>query len=331
VTAARKFLTKVAHMNTRLFGGNSMAGIDGEKVRKLREAKGLTQLYVATVVGVTTDTISRWENRRYPNIKQENAEKLAEALDVELQDILEEKAVSEPEPAAEPAAPAEVDKASPGAIPKRQKSIWPRLIPVVLIILALVVIWRYWAGQHQQPDVTIAATRVLPSHVPAGQTFPVVILVDLHGAETSPLILKETLPHGCEAVASAPKYTNVDDRQNILKWISRNGRDKMAFVYLVKTPPTLENGSVLDFSGTVTRKESGSQVPISGRDAITISEFHWADANSDNRIDDEEILTAYDKYAALDALNFDWGEIDDIWSGQGYRWDDEKHAYSVIE
>jgi transcriptional regulator with XRE-family HTH domain len=319
-------------MNTRLFGGNSMAGIDGEKVRKLREAKGLTQLYVATVVGVTTDTISRWENRRYPNIKQENAEKLAAALEVELQDILEEKGGAEPEPEAESTAPAEVDKGVPqGAIPERKKSVWPRLMPVVLIILAVFVVWRYWAGHRQQPDVTVAASRVLPSHVPAGETFPVVILVDLRGVETSPLILKEILPPGCKVVASAPKFTNVDDKQNILKWISRTGRDKMAFVYLVKTPPTLEKGSVLDFSGTVTRKESGSQVPINGKDTITISEFHWADANSDNRIDDEEILTVYDKYAALDALNFDWGEIDDIWSGQGYRWDDEKHAYSVIE
>ena len=65
-----------------------MVKIDGSRVRNLRESKGLTQLYIATVVGVTTDTISRWENNRYPTIRRENALKLAEALEVPLDDIL---------------------------------------------------------------------------------------------------------------------------------------------------------------------------------------------------------------------------------------------------
>ena len=38
--------------------------LDGLRARKIRETKKLTQLYVANVVGVTTDTISRWENNR---------------------------------------------------------------------------------------------------------------------------------------------------------------------------------------------------------------------------------------------------------------------------
>jgi DNA-binding transcriptional regulator YiaG len=46
-------------------GPPQMVKIDGSRVRIIRESKGLTQLYIATVVGVTTDTISRWENRRY--------------------------------------------------------------------------------------------------------------------------------------------------------------------------------------------------------------------------------------------------------------------------
>ena len=71
-----------------LAGGIPMVNIDGARIRRIREEKGLTQLYVATVVGVTTDTISRWENRRYPNIKKENAVKLAEALETRMADIL---------------------------------------------------------------------------------------------------------------------------------------------------------------------------------------------------------------------------------------------------
>ena len=68
-------------------GPLQMVKIDGSKVRSLREAKGLTQLYIATVVGVTTDTISRWENKRYPSIKEENALKLAESLEVSLDEM----------------------------------------------------------------------------------------------------------------------------------------------------------------------------------------------------------------------------------------------------
>jgi len=68
-----------------------MARIDGAEIRRLRESKGLTQLYLATFIGVTTDTISRWENRRYPSIKLDNAERLAQALEVNLQAILDQQ------------------------------------------------------------------------------------------------------------------------------------------------------------------------------------------------------------------------------------------------
>ena len=54
--------------------------VDGTKVRTIREGKKLTQLYVASVVGVTTDTISRWENNRYPTRKRDNAQKVAGAI-----------------------------------------------------------------------------------------------------------------------------------------------------------------------------------------------------------------------------------------------------------
>ena len=77
-----------------------IVALDGAKVKKVREAKKLTQLYVASVVGVTTDTISRWENNRYPSIKRDNAEKLAVALEVELEEILKQE-----EPEAPPTEP----------------------------------------------------------------------------------------------------------------------------------------------------------------------------------------------------------------------------------
>ena len=80
---------------SRMTGGVPMVKIDGAKVRSLREARGLTQLFLATAVEVTTDTISRWENKRYPTIKRENGLKLAEALEVDLDEILEKSTEEE--------------------------------------------------------------------------------------------------------------------------------------------------------------------------------------------------------------------------------------------
>ncbi len=71
-----------------VFGPMAMIKIDGARARHLRESQGLTQLYIATAVGVTTDTISRWENGRYSNIKRDNGVRLAEALEVSLEEIL---------------------------------------------------------------------------------------------------------------------------------------------------------------------------------------------------------------------------------------------------
>ena len=35
--------------------------LDGSAIRRIREEQKLTQFYIAKVVGVTTDTVSRWE------------------------------------------------------------------------------------------------------------------------------------------------------------------------------------------------------------------------------------------------------------------------------
>ncbi|MHB8765688.1 MAG: helix-turn-helix domain-containing protein, partial [Deferrisomatales bacterium] len=63
--------------------------LDGDRIRTLREDKGLTQLYVAEVAGVSVATVSRWENNRTPAVKRENAEALAQALEVEVDQILQ--------------------------------------------------------------------------------------------------------------------------------------------------------------------------------------------------------------------------------------------------
>ena len=302
-----------------------MASIDGEKVRKLREAMGLTQLYLATYVGVTTDTISRWENRRYPNIKQENAEKLAEALEVELVEILENE-LAVPQVSEEAAGDEAPD--SDGGWAGRPLSAWRRMWPLLLVVLTLVVVWQYNGGQRE--EVAVIAYRILPLHIPAGEVFPVIITVELHEGVNFPLIIKESVPSGCVPVKSSPDFTKVDEKQNVFKWISRTGGSKTTIAYLARMESAATKTS-LHFSGTVTVRDAGSPTAvIQGANQLAIADFHWADFNRDGRIDDEEILIVYDRYAALDRLGFDWDEIDDIWSGLGYRWDGVLKQFETI-
>jgi len=292
-----------------------MARIDGDKVRGLREAKGLTQLYIATVVGVTTDTISRWENKRYPSIKEENARKLAEALEVPVDDILE-KEEGELQTEATP-----TESTPP---PKKQKT--PRPL-IWLLLLALVLLLPFiWYHLSRRPaPVNISATRILPYQTPAGQPFPVIIKVETKLPPPSSLILREALPPGCEPIVSAPPFTGIDRKTGHLKWIVRNAGKVTTFVYLAKNTAAglkASGGTVLNFSGSVTlRGKNSPETSIGGSQSLPVANYHWADANRDNRIEDEEILAAYDTFSALDNVNYDWQELDDIWSGEDYYWD----------
>src|SRR5512138_2808817 len=76
--------------------------LHGDVIRQLRESRGLTQLYVAEVVGVTVDTVSRWENNRTSTVKRDNAQALARALEVELDDILRDEPPGAQPPPPEP-------------------------------------------------------------------------------------------------------------------------------------------------------------------------------------------------------------------------------------
>ena len=126
-----------------------MVRIDGARVKELREKQGLTQLYMASVVRVTTETISRWENGRYPSIKGDNGEKLAEALGVELADILEID--TQPEGTVE-ISPENSPPSSPPpklALPPKLKRHLSVILMVVLVVVALQVARYFSHSSHQ--------------------------------------------------------------------------------------------------------------------------------------------------------------------------------------
>jgi transcriptional regulator with XRE-family HTH domain len=299
-----------------------MVKIDGSKVRGLRESKGLTQLYIATVVEVTTDTISRWENKRYPSIKEENALRLAEALEVTLDKILEKEdeiEKSEKEP---------IVAVSQSRVPKSKRILLWLMFLIVVLLLPFV-----WYSFKQPEPVTIFASRTLPPHIPVGQPFPVIIQVETKQPGPFSLILRETLPADCELIVSAPPFTRMDKKTRSLKWIARTTGKVTTFVYMAKKLVIESNTpsvSSLLFSGSVTlRDEKSSETAIVGSLVLPFADYHWADANRDNRIEDAEILAVYDTFSMLDNVEYDWQKIDDIWSGEGYHWNSNKQEYVI--
>lgn len=325
---------KAAPPFPNLSGVIPMVRIDGARVRRLREGKGLTQLYLSTVVGVTTDTISRWENRHYQSIKLDNAEKLAGALEVSLDAILEQPQ-AEPEPAprleAETTVPLETS-AQEEPPPQPERHDLKLLITAVIVFAMAVVGLLFYALFPRQPQGALSAERILPPQAPPGQTFPVLIRVRSADQGAMALILKESLPSGSKSPQSVPEPTTADAKDNSLKWISRTETGESVFTYLCQVPPGAAYGETLSFRGTVTRKQTlGEQEVVAGAVALTVAPFHWADANRDQMIDDEEILAVYDLYSDLEGLDIERDRIDTLWAAGGYRWDEKKKKYVVQE
>lgn len=311
-------------MNEQNYPGPArMVKIDGPKVKNLRESKGLTQLYIATIVEVTTDTISRWENKRYPTVKEENALKLAQALEVELEEILEKE---------ETASPAEEIAETTSYTPVRKAGSRRTLLWLLVLVLILLLPFLWYNFQPTQP-VTIFATRILPPHIPAGQPFPVIITVSSKQQGPFSLILKETLPEDCTPLVSSPPFTSYDPKTGTIKWISRTTGEVPTFVYLGQQQSQKAGPSEsppLRFNGSVTLRDKNSpETEIAGAQVLSVAGYHWADTNQDNRIEDEEILAAYDTFSALDNINYDWQKLDEIWSGAGYFWDADKQEYVI--
>jgi len=313
-----------------LFGGNqAVEQIDGIRIRAIRERQELTQLYVATAVGVTTDTISRWENRRYPTIKRENALKLAEVLGVELAEILDvgQSEVEAPEPPAGETVVAS-SQSEREILPPPGKGKFPplamgALFTVLVVALGLFSWWSHRQGG--QDAVRVTAQRLLPGHVAPGQPFPVLVRVEITPPGTYSMIIRETVPVGCAVVTGLPPFATLDVNTGVVKWIGKASGSESTFSYLARTKPGITAGKQLEFSGAVTLKRMGvsTSINIDGPTLVEVKKLHWADANGDHRIDDDEILAVYDRLETMDALGFgkSQSQVEDIWAGNGYRWD----------
>ncbi|QXE86520.1 helix-turn-helix domain-containing protein [Geomonas nitrogeniifigens] len=286
--------------------------IDGTRIRNIRETKKLTQLYVANVVGVTTDTISRWENNRYPSIKRDNAQKLADALEVPLEEVLRQES-SEPEE--EPQLPPPVSKGA-------------RIAVFAVVAAALAGLLLFFL--LRQPPLPPSASRWVPRFAAPGEVFPVQIKVARQATAPFGFILREKLPAGARLVNSLPPASSTDTE---LKWLVPNGGTPVTLSFTLQVPAGFNPGKDAALKGEIVIHNIGSSnrtEAVGGNGSIHIGSYHWADSNGDGRIDDDEIMPAYYICEEMKGLGLDWKTIEAIWSGKGYRWD-AKRGYTVMK
>ncbi len=308
-------------------GPMSMIKIDGAKIKLLREQQGLTQLYLATAVEVTTDTISRWENRRYPSIKRDNGLKLAEALNVQLEELLEDIPADAPEEEAPDQALAQesLSRDVAAIAQAKPRKIWPLLLlsgTLLLIIMALM-----WFFYQSRSAGGFTAERILPPHCISGQPFPVVIKLTRQTSVPTALIIKETPPPNSIIKATSPKLTPSGRANKQIKWLKKID-EKAFFAYLVSVSGKEQESG--QFIGTAAISHE-SESTIAGPDTIVISHYHWADTNKDNVISDTEILAVYERYGDITELDLDIDQIEEIWLGSSYQWDAAKGTIKIID
>jgi len=308
-------------------GPMSMVKIDGAKIKLLREQQGLTQLYLATAVEVTTDTISRWENRRYPSIKRDNGLKLAEALNVQLEDLLEEKPVEAPQ--ADPFPQQPLQDLANDLTPlntKESRQNKNRLLMIFSGVVVLVVVAFVWYFLYALSPGPFTAKRIVPPHCIVGQPFPVMIKVSRAHAPPTALIVKEIFPASGTVLGTLPAVTSAGIKNNQIKWLKKTEGESL-FTYLISIS-SKATGS-FNFNGSV--GNSHSETPITGDQTIITGQYHWADTNKDNIISDDEILTVYDRYSELKDLDINIDLIEEIWLGSAYRWDESTNSFKIID
>lgn len=285
--------------------------LDSVEIRRIRESQQLTQLYVSKVVGVTTDTISRWENNRYPTIRRENALKLAEALEVPLEAILQK-----------PAAEAVVEIESSSWSPVRLWG-WLGLALFVLLMGGYLVL-----SKSPPPPPAVSAERLLPKFAGPGSEIPVQITLT-YRAETGGIILRENIPKGWKIVQADPPASSLDNVNGVARWILKPGDDRNRVAYLVRVDPAAKVDAEGQFGGEIVASREGSQsaVTVQGDSQLRTGSVHWADADGDGRIDDGEMLQASFTIEDMGSVHIDWHELEKLWAAGGYRWDDKKERF----
>jgi transcriptional regulator with XRE-family HTH domain len=291
---------------------SSAVCVDAAVVKRIRESRRLTQLYVSKVVGVTTDTISRWENNRYPTIRRENALKLAEALEVPLDDILLK--------------PAGETSGADTSLRKTSPILW--LLLALLILAAVLIAFPALYNPPPAP-VSVTATRILPNFAGPGSTLPVQLNLTQR-AQSGGIILREYFPKGWKIVEAFPPASSLDNVNGIARWIIKAGDERDRVVYLVQVDSTAKANSEVSFQGDIVASKEGNQsaIPIQGESKITVAPFHWADSDGNGQIDDGEMLEGSFTIEDMAGVHLDWHDLETLWDAENYQWDARKKQFA---
>lgn len=289
--------------------------LNGSAVKRIREEKKLTQLYVSKVVGVTTDTISRWENNRYPTIKRENALGLSEALEVDVQEIL----IDNPD--------AEVGASD--RPPLRNRTI-PVLIACFLLLAVVALIYFSPSG-NQGSAITLDVQRNLPTFAAPGSKVPVRVTLS-SPPPAGGFILREYFPKGWKLVQSSPPASSLDNVNGVVRWIIKAGDSRQRVVYMLQADPGAKADAAGLFRGEIIVSSSDGQltIPVAGESSVKIAPVLWADGNGDFVIDDAEMLQASYTVDEMQGVHIDWGKLEKLWDAGKYRWDAEKGDFFPV-
>jgi hypothetical protein len=176
------------------------------------------------------------------------------------------------------------------------------------------------------------AKRWAPRFAAPGEVIPIQVKVTRQRGKQNGFILKERLPNGWELVTTTPTTATVEAPGSVVKWLITKGADPVTVSYTARIPVTAPLRSQSNISGDVIFQLGGLNHTerTGGDDTIAIGAYHWADANGDGRIDDNEIMPAYYLCEEMKGFNLDWKTIEAIWSGKGYRWSPQQ-GYSVVK
>ncbi len=303
--------------------------LDGAAVRRIREEQRLTQLYVAKVVGVTTDTISRWENNRYPTVRRENLFKLAEALESPAH-LLVKVDVCALESIEEGDNIAAVASAVPeSTVPSLRPLLFPGIVALLLVAGFLFYLWLRPPTSNfhgDSPDMTIF--RTLPRYAAPGMVIPVRLHLNVDDA-TKRYIIREHFPPGWEVIETSPPASSVDNQDGIARWIVKQGEKSSLIVYLVRVDVRSPMGMIARFRGEIITNfdEKNQTIASVGETEMTVGPYNWSDLDGDNTIDDAEMLEASLAFEELEGVHLEWQELEHIWDAGHYRFDQARGRF----
>lgn len=294
--------------------------LDGDTVRQIREAKGLTQLYVAEVARVSVDTVSRWENNRTPAVKRDNAEALARALEVDVEAILQKEGA---EKAGEGETEAEAEPAHDVPSGKRRRYLILRASVLVLAAAAL-GLWRLLSS----PPLELEAFRRLPAYTPPETEVPVLVTVRSVSGRGARVILREVLPKDWRFVAASVPPDQGPTPDGVVKWILHLDGKPAHVAYLARAPSSAQESSAHTFSGeVVTSDREAPEVSVRGNSRIDLEYIYWADQDGDFHISDAEVLDALERLEEARQLRLDPSDLRNLWGASEYVWDKDRKKF----